>query len=55
MVRYIDVTRVLSPAVVTYPGDIEPRIEKQDTGDYLISSLSLSTSVTTRPTTIFQR
>ncbi|KAF5047274.1 Kynurenine formamidase [anaerobic digester metagenome] len=42
MVRYIDVTRVLSPAVVTYPGDIEPRIEKQDTGDYLISSLSLS-------------
>ena len=42
MVRQIDVTRVLSPAVVTYPGDIEPRVEKQDTGDYLISSLSLS-------------
>ncbi|HOT93854.1 MAG TPA: cyclase family protein [Methanoregulaceae archaeon] len=42
MVRYIDVTRVLSPGVVTYPGDLEPRIEKQDTGDYLISSLTLS-------------
>ena len=42
MVRYIDITRELSPAVVTYPGDIVPRVEKQDTGDYLISSLALS-------------
>ncbi len=41
MVRYIDISRVLSPAVVTYPGDVVPRVEKRDAGEYLITDLSL--------------
>jgi arylformamidase len=42
MVTHLDISRVLSPGVVVYPGDTVPSIAKRDTGEYLISDLALS-------------
>ena len=42
MVDYLDITRTLSPGVVTYPGDTHPRIERREDGAYRISELFLS-------------
>jgi len=40
MVRYLDISRVLSPGMVTYPGDPVPQFEKRDAGGFLITQLS---------------
>jgi arylformamidase len=40
--KYYDVTRGLSNDMLVYPGDIHPVFHQDDAGNYLISSLNLS-------------
>jgi arylformamidase len=40
--KYFDVTRGLTNNMLVYPGDVPPEFHQEDTGNYLISSLKLS-------------
>ncbi len=38
-----DITRVLSPAAILYPGDIQPRFNEIDNGQYRVTEMTIGT------------